>query len=89
MDKIEALAIEHRISVIADAAQAFGARSKGRKLGGLGDVACYSLGRGKAVCGGEGGVLVTNNFQIYEKAISVSQHPLRIYRDVSGICEKS
>ena len=43
------------LAVIADAAQAFGGLSKGRNIGGLGDAACFSLGRGKAVCGGEGG----------------------------------
>jgi perosamine synthetase len=82
MDRIDVLSKKYGISVIADAAQAYGALSKGRKLGGLGDIACYSLGRGKVVCGGEGGVLVTNHRHIYEKAISVSQHPLRVFRDV-------
>jgi len=84
MDSICSLAREHEIAIISDAAQAFGALSKGRKLGELGDVACYSLGRGKPVCGGEGGVLVTNNQRIYEKAIEISQHPLRIFREVCG-----
>jgi len=82
MDSICKLAREYGIAVISDAAQAFGALSKGRKLGGLGDVACYSLGRGKVVCGGEGGVLVTNNQQQYENAIEISQHPLRIFREI-------
>ncbi|WP_419656040.1 DegT/DnrJ/EryC1/StrS aminotransferase family protein [Desulfosarcina variabilis str. Montpellier] len=82
MDRIVAFAKKNELAVISDAAQAFGALSKGRKLGGLGDVACYSLGRGKIVCGGEGGVLVTNNRQIYEKAILISQHPMRVFREI-------
>jgi dTDP-4-amino-4,6-dideoxygalactose transaminase len=83
MDSICTLARTHGLAVISDAAQAFGALSKGRKLGGLGDVACYSLGRGKAVCGGEGGVMVTNNRKVYEQAILFSQHPLRVFREKS------
>jgi dTDP-4-amino-4,6-dideoxygalactose transaminase len=83
IDSICSIAKKHGIAVISDAAQAFGALSKGRKLGGLGDVACYSLGRGKAVCGGEGGVLVTNDREIYEKAIVLSQHPLRVFREIA------
>jgi dTDP-4-amino-4,6-dideoxygalactose transaminase len=62
----------------------FGALSKGRKMGELGDAACFSLGRGKAVCGGEGGVLVTNNKQLYEQAIALTQHPVRIFRETGS-----
>ena len=51
-------------------------------MGSLGDAACFSLGRGKCVYGGEGGVLVTNNLGLYERAITLSQHPLRVFRDV-------
>jgi len=82
MDALHAIAERHNLAIISDAAQAFGALSKGRKIGSLGDVTCFSLGRGKAVCGGEGGVLVTNNRFIYEQAVAVSQHPLRAYRDI-------
>jgi perosamine synthetase len=82
MDTLCSIAERHGLAIIADAAQAFGALSKGRKIGSLGDAACFSLGRGKAVCGGEGGVLVTNSRSIYEQAIAVSQHPIRGYREI-------
>lgn len=84
MDSLCALAKDREIHIISDAAQAFGALSKGRKIGGLGHIACFSLGRGKAVFGGEGGVLATNDRTLYERAITISQHPLRIFREVSG-----
>lgn len=82
MDSLCLLAEKHGLAVMADAAQAFGALSKGRKIGSLGDVACFSLGRSKAVCGGEGGVLVTNNRQLFEKAIALTQHPIRAFREI-------
>ena len=82
MDALRSISEKHGLAVIADAAQAFGALSKGRKIGALGDAACFSLGRGKAVCGGEGGVLVTNNRQLYERAIALTQHPLRIFKEI-------
>jgi dTDP-4-amino-4,6-dideoxygalactose transaminase len=83
MDWLYLFAEKHGLAVVADAVQAFGALSKGRQeIGSLGDSACFSLGRGKAVCGGEGGVLVTNNDQLYEKAITLTQHPFRAFREI-------
>ena len=77
MDAISDIAKRNRIKVVSDAAQAFGARLHGKEMGGFGDAAGYSLGRGKAVCGGEGGVMVTNDEDLYERAVAISQHPLR------------
>jgi perosamine synthetase len=83
MDALNQIAERHHLAVISDAAQAFGALSKGRKIGSLGDAACYSIGPGKAVFGGEGGVLVTSDRSLYEKAVALSQHPLRTFREVT------
>jgi perosamine synthetase len=82
MDSLCFLAEKHGLAVVPDAAQAFGALSKSRKIGSLGDAVCFSLGIGKAVCGGEGGVLVTNNRQLYERAIALTQHPFRAFREI-------
>jgi perosamine synthetase len=89
MDALCSIAEKHRLAVIADAAQAFGALSKGRKIGSLGDAACFSLGRGKAVCGGEGGVLVTNSVNLYNRAVALTQHPLRAFREIVDECGTS
>ena len=48
------------VTVIEDAAQAFGGEVAGRKLGTLGDVGLFSLGRGKALSTVEGGIVLTN-----------------------------
>ncbi len=54
------------VTVIEDAAQAFGEMSVGRMLGTLGDVSFFSLGRGKAFSVVEGGVILTNRADIGE-----------------------
>ena len=62
MDPIQAVARPHGLVVIEDAAQAHGAEYKGRRVGSLGDLACFSFYPGKnlGACG-EGGMVVTNN----------------------------
>jgi dTDP-4-amino-4,6-dideoxygalactose transaminase len=74
MDPILQFACERRIAVIEDACQAHGAEYKGRKVGTLGDAACFSFYPGKNLGAfGEAGAIVTNNFDLQDK--------LRILRD--------
>ena len=75
MDAIMALAQERGIKVIEDCAQAHGATYKGRPIGSLGDVAAFSFCQDKIMTtGGEGGLLTTNNKDIWEKAWSFKDH---------------
>ena len=62
MDPIRACANTHGLIVIEDAAQAHGAEYKGRRVGSLGDLACFSFYPGKnlGACG-EGGIVVTSD----------------------------
>jgi dTDP-4-amino-4,6-dideoxygalactose transaminase len=53
-----------KITIVEDAAQSLGAEFKGRKVGTLGDVGLFSLGRGKAFSTVSGGVIVTNSDEI-------------------------
>ena len=62
MDPILDVARRHRLVVIEDAAQAVGARYKGRRVGSLGDVACFSFYPSKNLgAAGEGGMIVTGD----------------------------
>ena len=62
MDPIMEIARRHKLVVIEDAAQAHGARYKGRRAGSIGDMACFSFYPGKNLGAyGEGGAVVTNN----------------------------
>jgi len=64
VEKVWNLARPHGVFVIEDAAQAMGSEWNGRKLGTVGDVGLFSLGRGKAFSTVEGGIILTDNGQI-------------------------
>lgn len=68
MDQICSIAKKHGIMVIEDAAHGHGGEWKGKRLGSFGDVGIFSFQNGKLMTCGEGGALVTNNKDIYEKA---------------------
>ena len=69
MDPILEIARRHDLIVIEDAAQAHGAEYKGRRVGSIGDLGCFSFYPGKNLGAyGEGGMVVTNNPE-YSRAI--------------------
>lgn len=74
MDPICNIADNHGLYVIEDAAEAHGAEYKGRRAGGLGDVACFSFYANKIITTGEGGMVVTSNKEVAEKARILRAH---------------
>ncbi len=77
MDKINEIAKEYSLFVIEDAAQAIGARYKNRRVGSLGDVAAFSLHPLKNLnVMGDGGLVTTNNVEVYEKIKRDRNHGL-------------
>jgi len=82
MNALTKIADANGLAVAADAAHAMGARLAGRTVAQWGDTACFSLGRGKLVSGGEGGLLATDYADLYERALSLTQHPTRIMREL-------
>ena len=74
MDLIVRIAREHNISVLEDAAQAFGGTYRGQHLGTLGDVGIYSFDFSKTITTGEGGAIVTNDTDLFEKARAFHDH---------------
>jgi len=74
MEPILSLANKHGIAVIEDAAQSIGTVYKGKKTGNLGHVAVFSFQGAKALVTGEGGMLVTNDPRLYERARVLNDH---------------
>ncbi len=68
MDPIMAIAKAYHLYVVEDAAQAFGARYNGKKVGSIGHVGCFSFFPTKNLgCYGDGGMVITDNPDIAEK----------------------
>ncbi|MEA3494001.1 MAG: DegT/DnrJ/EryC1/StrS family aminotransferase [Candidatus Margulisiibacteriota bacterium] len=74
MDEIMAIAKKHDLKVLEDSCQALGATYKGKPLGTIGDIGAYSTDVGKIITTGEGGVMVTNDPALYQKAREYSDH---------------
>ena len=75
MDPILEIARKHHLKVVEDAAQAHGALYKGRRVGSLGDVACFSFYPGKNLGAyGDGGAIVTNHDDLALKARMLANH---------------
>ncbi len=75
MNAINRLAIDHGLAVIEDCAQSHGARYRGRPVGSLGDVAAFSFCQDKILTtGGEGGMVVTNREDLWQRAWSLKDH---------------
>lgn len=74
MDKILEIAKAHNLLVIEDAAQAHGAEYKGRKVGSIGDIGCWSFYATKNMTTGEGGMITTDDSNIAEKARLIRSH---------------
>jgi perosamine synthetase len=64
IDGIRRIVRDPKVTIVEDAAQAMGAEYNGKRLGTLGDVSFFSLGRGKALSMVEGGVILTNEEKI-------------------------
>ncbi len=72
MKAIKEIAEEHNLCIIEDACQAHGAEYKGRKIGSIGDMACFSFFPSKNMTvAGDGGMVVTNNEEYAVKAAAL------------------
>ncbi|WP_020395539.1 DegT/DnrJ/EryC1/StrS family aminotransferase [Thiolinea disciformis] len=75
MDDIMALAREHNLYVIEDCAQAHGATYKGKSVGSIGHIGAWSFCQDKIMTtGGEGGMVTTNNRELWSKMWSYKDH---------------
>lgn len=74
MDEIHAIAKEHNLVVIEDAAHALGADYKGKKIGSVSDMTTFSFHPVKHITTAEGGMVVTNSRDLYEKLMLYRTH---------------
>lgn len=68
------IAHKHNLILIEDACQAIGGSYNGKPLGSLGQIGCFSFDFVKTITCGEGGALITNNREYFEKATAFSDH---------------
>jgi dTDP-4-amino-4,6-dideoxygalactose transaminase len=88
MDPIMAVAAEHNLAVIEDAAQSISSTYKGQKAGSIGTVGCFSFFPSKNLGGiGDGGMIVTNDEELYDRLFIMRNHgskPKYYHRCVGG-----
>ncbi len=82
MDEIMTEAKKYNLIVIEDVAQSMGSSLNGKCMGTWGDIGVFSLQMNKLITTGEGGVVVTNNDEIYERA--ARYHDQGMYRNKEG-----
>ena len=74
MDAILEIAHKHDLLVIEDGAHALGASYKGKRIGSIADMTCFSFHPVKPVTTGEGGMIVTDNEELYRKLVLYRSH---------------
>lgn len=81
MERIQAVASKHGLEIFEDSAQALGSKFKGRNAGTFGRTGCISFYPAKVLgCLGDGGLVLTNDEEIYQKLLLLRDHG----RDASG-----
>ena len=74
MDELKEIAEDNKITLVEDAAQAHGADYKGKKVGSIGDIGCFSFYATKNMTTGEGGIITTNNSKLANRARLLINH---------------
>lgn len=74
MDKLLAIGDEYGIPVIEDSAEAIGSTYKGRRAGSIGTFGAFSFHGTKTVTTGEGGMFVTNDGELFDRVLTLSNH---------------
>ena len=73
-DEIRAICDEYNLIFIEDAAHAIGTKYRGKPVGSLADMTCFSFHPVKTVTGGEGGAITTNDERLYHRLIRLRTH---------------
>ncbi len=81
MDAIMALAKKHNLKVIEDCSHAHGSTYRGRKVGTIGEIGCFSLQGSKMIVGGEAGIAITESDEYFDRMLALSHYGGRIEKD--------
>ena len=82
MDAILKIAHKHNLLVVEDGAHALGAAYKGKKIGSIADMTCFSFHPVKPVTTGEGGMIVTDNEELYRRLVLYRSHGITRDKDM-------
>lgn len=74
MDELQAIADQHGVPLIEDAAEALGSTYKGKRAGGFGMASVFSFHRTKTLATGEGGMLLLDDDELYERCMFLRDH---------------
>jgi len=80
LDELKAIADRHGIPLVEDCAQAFGATYHGRGVGGIGAIGTFSFNEYKTITCGDGGMIVTDDEAVYERAFAMHDQGHAPYR---------
>ncbi|MFT3682722.1 MAG: DegT/DnrJ/EryC1/StrS aminotransferase family protein [Ferruginibacter sp.] len=80
MDELVKIAKENGLFLIEDCAEAFGSFYKGKHVGGIGDISTFSFFGNKTLTTGEGGMVVTNDQTLYDRAVHFKSQGLAMHR---------
>jgi len=81
MDAIQSIAKEHELFVVEDCAEAFGTLYKGKHVGSFSDIATYSFFGNKTITTGEGGMVVTDDETLFDRAVHFKGQGLANHRE--------
>lgn len=82
MERFHAIARRYHLKVIEDAACALGSKIGNRHIGGFGNTACVSFHPRKSITTGEGGMILTNDAEIYERVVAMRNHGSQVNSDM-------
>ena len=83
MNKLNKFAKSKKIYLIEDAAQAFGCKNKKKFIGTQSDIGCFSMSIAKTISSGQGGFVVTNKKNLYDKLIKIKNNGLKSVKKIN------
>jgi len=81
LNELKEICNKYDIKLIEDASQGLGSKYGKKYLGSIGDVAAFSLSPTKIITTGQGGIITTNDFEIYDKIVLIKDQGRRLKQD--------